>query len=171
MRWSTTLAAIGVVAGAVFAVHDEAQTLLEQCEPQSLDWYARMLVLAALFSMHSLVLSAGAYSVLLLGDIGEGFLKRTAEIAYVVLIAVAVGFLMAIADPILNYLVAASCSALDACIQPGIAQSLLRGANAATAWPNTPVAVFMVTLFGMGAFVVQDIARRERNALARRGVA
>jgi hypothetical protein len=171
MRWSTLVAAVGVVAGAAFAAYDEAQNLLAQCEAQSQDWYARVLILALLFSMHCMVLSAGAYAILRLSPVGKGTLKRLAEVATVVVVALAVGFCVAIVDPVLNYLVAVSCTALEACSQDGFADSLMRGAQVAADWPNTPVAVFMVSLFGMGAFLVQEVTHREHNASVRRGVA
>ena len=171
MRWSTLVAAIGVVAGAAFATYDEAQSLLAQCEAQSQDWYARVLVLALLFSMHCIILSAGVYAILRLSPVGNGALKRLAQVATVVIVALAVGFSMAIVDPVLNYLVAVSCTALEACSQGGFANSLMRGAQVAADWPNTPVAVFMVSLFGMGAFLVQEVTHREHNASVRRGVA
>jgi len=171
MRWSSLIAAVGVIAGAAFAVQDEARNLLAQCEVQGQDWYAWILVLAVLFSMYCLVLSAGAYAVLQLRVGGKSALKRFSEIAVVMLVALAVGFCIAIADPVLNYLVAASCSALQLCSQPGFLNSLLRGANVAANWPNTPVAVFMITLFGMWALLVQEVADRELNASALRGVA
>lgn len=171
MRWSKLLAVLGVVAGASFAAHDEALNFLSQCDVHSRDWYARMLVLALLFSLHCLALSAGAYAVLRLSYVAQGAIKRFAEITGVVAVALAVGFCMSIVDPVLNYLVALLCSALEDCSRPGFANSFMQGARAAADWPNTPVAVFMVTLFGMGAFLVQEVVHRENNVAARRGVA
>ncbi|MEZ5460781.1 hypothetical protein [Dokdonella sp.] len=169
MRWSNILAAVGVIAGAIFAVSDEAPNLLAHCEAQSQDSYARMLILALLFCIHCLVLSAGAYVVLRLGRVGKGILQRIAGVVGVVAAAFAVGFCMAIADPVLHYFVVASCAAFDVCSGPGFANSLMRGTYAAANWPNTPVAVFMVTVFTTVAFVVQDIARREHNVPAQPG--
>ena len=171
MRWSKLLAVLGVVAGAAFAAHDEALNLLATCELHSQDWYARILVLVLLFSLHCLVLSAGAYAVLKLSRVGEGVIKRLAEIVVVIAVALAVGFCMAIVDPVLNYLVAVSCASLEVCSRPGFANSFMQGSQAATDWPNTPVAVFMVTLFGMGALLVQEVMQREHKLAARRSVA
>ena len=171
MRWSKLLALVGVLAGAAFATHDEALNLLANCEVHSQDWYARTLVLALLFSLHSLVLWAGACAVLKLSHAGKGAVKRFAEIAGVIVVALAVGFCMAIVDPVLNYLVALACSTLEVCSRPGFPNSVMQGARAAANWPNTPVAVFMVTLFGMGAFLVQEVLHREHKLAARRSVA
>jgi hypothetical protein len=170
MRWARLLAAIGVAAGASFAVHDEAQHLLAQCEAGSQDRHARLLILSLLFVMHSLVLSAGAYAVLTFRWVGRGLLLRMGEVAVVLVVALAVGFCMAIVDPVLSYLLASTCSALQACSQHGFAESLLRGADEAANWPNTPIVVFMTSLFAIGAFLVQEVADREHKACAPHGV-
>ncbi len=171
MRWSKLLAVLGVVAGAAFAAHDEALNLLATCEVHSQDWYARILVLALLFSLHCLVLSAGAYVVIKLSHVRSGVIKRLTEITVVVVVALAVGFCMAIVDPVLNYLVAVSCTSFEVCSRPGFANSFMQGTRAAADWPNTPVAVFMVTLFGMGALLVQEVMHREQSPAVRRSVA
>jgi hypothetical protein len=171
MWWSKLRAILGVVAGAGFTAHDEALNLLATCELHSQDWYGRVLVLALLFSLNCLVLSAGAYAVLKLSHLGRGVFKRLAEVVLVIVVALAVGFCMAIVDPVLNYLVALSCASLEVCSRPGFANSFMQGARAAADWPNTPVAVFMVTLFGMGAFLVQEVRQREHKLGARRSVA
>jgi hypothetical protein len=171
MRWSRLVVAIGVVAGAAFAVLDEAENLLAQCEPQSQDWFARVLLLAVLFALHSAVLSAAGYLVLKFSLASKQLLKRLAEIGVAVAIALAVGFCMAVADPMLYYALSALCSFMDACQQPGLAQSLLRGSSAAASWPNTPVATLMVTLFFLGALVVQEFVLREASFSAHRSVA
>ncbi len=171
MRWSRLVVAIGVVAGAAFAVSDEAENLLAQCEPQSQDWYARVLLLALLFALHSTVLTAAGYLVLKLSLASKQLLKRLAEIGVAAAIALAVGFLMAVADPMLHYALSALCSFLDACQQPGLAQSFLRGSSAAASWPNTPVATLMVTLFFLGALVAQEVVLREASSSAQRSVA
>lgn len=167
MRWSRLFAALGVVAGASFATYDEAQNLLAACEVQSQDWYARLLLLAVLFCMHSVVLSVGALLVLKYTSPSRGSLWRMLEIALTVSLALLVGLGMAIADPVLNFFVAIGCTGLGSCVEPGFARSLSQAAQEAVRWPNTPVAVFMVTLFGVGAFLVQAVVQRERASLGR----
>jgi hypothetical protein len=171
MRWSRLIATIGVASGSAFAVIDEAQNLLEQCEVQSQAWYARLLILALLFVLHGWILSAGAITVTRLDPFAQGLLKRLAALAGVVAVAVMVGFSMNIVDPVLSFLIAAPCSALEACIQPGFAHSLSQGARAAVTWSNTPMAVFMIQLFTIGALFVQGVAHHERSTSARLGVA
>ena len=92
--------------------------LLAQCEPHSQDWYARVLILALLFCVHGLVLSVGAYAVLRLTLVRKGVLRRLVEVTSVVVVALAVGFCMTIADPVLNYVVAVSCSGLSSTLMP-----------------------------------------------------
>jgi hypothetical protein len=171
MRWSRFVVAVGVVAGAAFAVSDEAQNLLAQCEAQSQDWYARVALLAVLFLLHSTVLAAAGYLVLKLSLASKQLLKRLAEIGFAAAIALAVGFLMAIADPALYYALSALCAFMDDCQQPGFAESLLRGSSVAAGWPNTPVATFTVTLFFIGALLAQEVVLREADSSAQRSVA
>jgi hypothetical protein len=171
MRWSRLVVAVGVVAGAAFAVTDEADNLLAHCEAHSQDWYARVLLLAVLFVLHSTVLTAAGYAVLKLSLASKQLLKRLAEIGIAAAIALAVGFLMAIADPVMYYALSVLCAFMDACHQPGFAESLLRGSSVAAAWPNTPVATFMVTLFFTGALVAQEVVLREAPSSAQRSVA
>lgn len=170
MRWSRFVAVLGVVAGASFATYDEAQNLLATCEVQSQDGYARLLILSVLFGMHGMILSVGALLVLKYTRSGRGALWRVLEIAITVSLALVVGLGMAIADPVLNFVVAIGCTALVSCVEPGFARSLSHVAQAAVDWPNTPVAVFMVTLFGLGAFSVQALVERERATPGRRSV-
>ena len=131
MRWSRLFAALGVVAGASFAAYDEAKHLLAACEVHSQDWYARLLILSMLFCIHGLVLSAGALLVLKFTGVSRGILWRFVDVSITVSLALAVGLGTAIADPVLNFLVAVGCKGLGSCVEPGLARSLSQAAHEA----------------------------------------
>ncbi len=161
MLWSRVFASAGVFAAASFAVYDEAENLLALCEPFELDWYSRVVTLAALFVVHSVILAAGALLIFRHTGRRRGFVGSTLEIAITVAVACVVGFGMALADPLLNFLFASACLLASACTEPGLLRSLHAALDQAARWPNTPVAVFTVTLFGLGAFFLQSVMQRE----------
>jgi hypothetical protein len=161
MRWSRFLAAVGVTAGASFATYDEALNLLVGCEVQSPQWYARLVVLAMLFLTYAAILAAGAAPILLYTGRSRKVLRRLIDIAVAIVVALAVAMALLIADPLLSYAASSVCSLLSVCTTGSFGSTLRHAFHLAADWPNTPVAVFMVTLFGMGAVLVQGVAERE----------
>ncbi|MCA0175292.1 MAG: hypothetical protein LCH73_03230 [Proteobacteria bacterium] len=161
MRWSRLIAVVGVAAGTGFASYDEGANLLAACEPFGLDWYVRVFVLGLLTLTYAGVLSAGAFLILRCTGRRRGFFGSMVEMVITIAVALMVGFGMAIADPVISYVVAAACTQAFACTGSEILGSFRSAINVAANWPNTPVAGFMVTLFVVGAFVVQDVLLRE----------
>lgn len=149
------------MAGAGFAAYDEGVNLLVACEPLGLDWCIRVFVLVLLSLAYAGVLGSGALLILRCTGLRRGFWGSMVETAITIAVALMVGLGIAIADPLIYHLVTAGCTQVFACGGSDVLDSFRSALYVAASWPNTPVAGLMVTLFVVGAFVVQDLLQRE----------